>query len=173
MAALCVCEGLFLAQPLLRVKESCTAAAGFAHSAAHLSFGRLAGLGTSGWRGSLSAEGVKSSVQLVTAKRCSSGTGRPVFIDKVYLHAQTPGRRLRRLHKIATAIMTKRKRLGDDEQKCRSKRIRSETFSQLELSKLSDELVLKILTYLPIEDLAVAQRYVSSPPLTIGLTDTE
>jgi hypothetical protein len=133
----------------------------------------LAGLGTSGWRGSLSAEGVKSSVQLVTAKRCSSGTGRPVFIDKVYLHAQTPGRRLRRLHKIATAIMTKRKRLGDDEQKCRSKRIRSETFSQLELSKLSDELVLKILTYLPIEDLAVAQRYVSSPPLTIGLTDTE
>jgi hypothetical protein len=46
------------------VKESCTAAAGFANSAAHLSFGRLAGLGTSGWRGSLSAEGVKSGVQL-------------------------------------------------------------------------------------------------------------
>jgi hypothetical protein len=80
MAALCVCEGLFLAQPLLRVKESCTAAAGFANSAAHLSSGRLAGLGTRGWRGSLSAEGVKSS-RLTTAKRCSSGTGRPVFID--------------------------------------------------------------------------------------------
>jgi hypothetical protein len=53
-----------LAQPLLRVKESCTAAVGFANSAAHLNFGRLASLGTSGWKGSLSAEGVKSSVQL-------------------------------------------------------------------------------------------------------------
>jgi hypothetical protein len=30
----------------------------------NLGFGRLAGLGTSCWRGSLSAEGVKSSVQL-------------------------------------------------------------------------------------------------------------
>jgi hypothetical protein len=64
MAALCVCEGLCLAQPLLRVKESYTAAAGFTNSAAHLSFGRLVGLGTSGWRGALSAEGVKSGVQL-------------------------------------------------------------------------------------------------------------
>jgi hypothetical protein len=36
--------------------ESYTAAAGFANSAAHLSFGRLAGLGTSGWRGSLSVD---------------------------------------------------------------------------------------------------------------------
>jgi hypothetical protein len=36
--------------------ESYTAAAGFANSAAHLSFGRLAGLGTSGWRGFLSVE---------------------------------------------------------------------------------------------------------------------
>jgi hypothetical protein len=61
VAALCVCEGLFLAQPPLRVKESCTAAAGFANSAAHLSFGRLAGLGTSGWRGFLSAEGSKAA----------------------------------------------------------------------------------------------------------------
>jgi len=69
--------------------------------------------------------------------------------------------------------MTKRKRPGDDEQKCPSKRIRSESFPQLELSKLSDELVLKILTYLPIEDLAVAQRCVTSSPLTINLTDTE
>jgi len=33
-------------------------------AASEISFGRLAGLGTSGWRGSLSAEGVKSGVQL-------------------------------------------------------------------------------------------------------------
>ena len=78
MAALCVCEGLFLAQPLLRVKESCTAAAGFANSAAHLSSGRLAGLGTSGWRGALSAEGVKSSVQLPPKDAPLA----PRFIDK-------------------------------------------------------------------------------------------
>jgi hypothetical protein len=69
--------------------------------------------------------------------------------------------------------MTKRKRPGDDEQKCPSKRIRSESFSQLELSKLSDELILKILTYLSIEDLVVAQRFITSSPLTISLTDTE
>jgi hypothetical protein len=69
--------------------------------------------------------------------------------------------------------MTKRKRPGDDEQECPSKRIRRESFSQLELSKLSDELVLKILTYLPIEDLAVAQRYVNPSPLTVSLTDIE
>jgi hypothetical protein len=69
--------------------------------------------------------------------------------------------------------MTKRKRAGDDEQKRPPKRICSENFSQLELSKLSDELVLKILTYLPIEDLAVAQRCATSSPLTISLTDTK
>ena len=69
--------------------------------------------------------------------------------------------------------MTKRKRPGDDEQKCPSKRIRSESFSQLELSILSDELILKILTYLSIEDLVVAQRFITSCPLTISLTDTE
>jgi hypothetical protein len=59
--------------------------------------------------------------------------------------------------------MTKRKRPGDNEQQGPSKRIRSGSFSKLELSKLSDELVLKILTYLPVEDLAVAQRCVASP----------
>jgi hypothetical protein len=69
--------------------------------------------------------------------------------------------------------MTKRKRPEDGEQQCSSKRICSESFSQLELSKLSDELVLKILTYLPAEDLTVAQRCATSSPLTIGLTDTE
>jgi len=69
--------------------------------------------------------------------------------------------------------MAKRKRPGDDEQQCPSKRIRSESFSQLELSKLSDELVLKILTYLPIEDLAVAQRCVTASPLPINPADTE
>jgi hypothetical protein len=66
------------------------------------------------------------------------------------------------LQRIALANMTKRKRPGDDEQQPPSKRIRSETFCQLELSKLSDELVLKTLTYLPIEDLAVVQRCVIS-----------
>jgi hypothetical protein len=59
MADLCVCEGLFSAQPLLRV-YGCREEV-FANSAAHLSFGRLARLGTSGWRGSLSAEGSKAA----------------------------------------------------------------------------------------------------------------
>jgi hypothetical protein len=59
--------------------------------------------------------------------------------------------------------MTKRKRPGDNEQQGPSKRIRSGSFSKLELSKLSDELILKILTYLPVEDLAVAQRCVTFP----------
>jgi hypothetical protein len=58
--------------------------------------------------------------------------------------------------------MTKRKRPDNDGQQPPSKRIRCDAFCQLELSKLSDELVLKILTYLPIEDLAVAQRYAIS-----------
>jgi hypothetical protein len=77
------------------------------------------------------------------------------------------------MHRITTATMTKRKRPGDDEQQGPSKRIRSESFSKLELGKLSDELVLKILTYLPVEDLAVAQRCATSSPLSISLTDTE
>ena len=77
------------------------------------------------------------------------------------------------MHRIATATMTKRKRPGDDEQQGPLKRIRSGSFSKLELSKLSDELVLKILAYLPVEDLAVAQRCASPPPLTISLTNTE
>jgi hypothetical protein len=52
----------------------------FANSAAHLSFGRLAGLGTSGLeRLSLCRRGRKQ--RPTTAKRCSSGTGRPVFFD--------------------------------------------------------------------------------------------
>lgn len=58
--------------------------------------------------------------------------------------------------------MTKRKRADDVEPQPTSKRLRNEIFHQLELSRLSDELVLKILTYLPIEDLAVAQRYVAA-----------
>jgi hypothetical protein len=55
--------------------------------------------------------------------------------------------------------MTKRKRADDEEHQPPMKRARNEIFCQLDLSRLSDELVLKILTYLPIEDLAVAQRY--------------
>jgi hypothetical protein len=59
--------------------------------------------------------------------------------------------------------MTKRKRPDEDSQHAPSKRFRSDIPCQLELSKLSDELVLKILTYLPVEDLTVAQRCVTSP----------
>jgi len=47
-----------------------------------LTLGRLSGLGTSGWRGALSAEGVQKQ-HLTTAKRCSSGTGRPVFVISI------------------------------------------------------------------------------------------
>jgi hypothetical protein len=82
-------------------------------------------------------------------------------IDKVS-HKLLDGLAAGLLQRIALANMTKRKRPGDDEQQPPSKRIRSETFCQLELSKLSDELVLKTLTYLPIEDLAVVQRCVIS-----------
>lgn len=61
MAALFVYEGLVLAQTLADTEKG-------AHSAAHPGLakpsGRLSALGTSGWRGALSAEGVKSSVQL-------------------------------------------------------------------------------------------------------------
>jgi hypothetical protein len=54
MAALFVYEGLVLAQTLLILKKV---------PWSRQTFGRLSGLGTSGWRGALSAEGVKSSVQ--------------------------------------------------------------------------------------------------------------
>jgi hypothetical protein len=57
--------------------------------------------------------------------------------------------------------MMKRKRSDEDGRQQPSKKVRSDNFCQLELSKLSDELLLKILTHLPIEDLAVAQRYVT------------
>jgi hypothetical protein len=57
--------------------------------------------------------------------------------------------------------MMKRKRSDEDGRQQPSKKVRSDNFCQLELSKLSDELLLKILTYLPIEDLAFAQRYVT------------
>jgi hypothetical protein len=59
--------------------------------------------------------------------------------------------------------MMKRKRSDEDEQQPPSKKVRNDIVCQLKLSKLSDELVLKILTYLPVEDLAVAQRYVTLP----------
>ena len=69
--------------------------------------------------------------------------------------------------------MTKRKRHDEDGQQPPTKRICSDIFCQLELSELSDELVLKILTYLPIEDLAIAQRCVKNLPARKEITDTE
>src|SRR2546423_2742430 len=69
--------------------------------------------------------------------------------------------RRRQFQRFATTNMTKRKRVDDNGQRLQSKRVRSDLFCQLELSKLSDELVLKILTYLPVADLAVVQRFVN------------
>ena len=58
IAALFVYEGLVWVQTLLIVKKVTI----LPLTLVSLAFGRLSGLGTSGWRGALSAEGLKSSI---------------------------------------------------------------------------------------------------------------
>jgi hypothetical protein len=76
VAVLFVYEGLVWIQALLIVKKMPI----LPPALVSLTLGRLSGLRPSGWRGAFSAEGVQKQ-HLTTAKRCSSGTSRPVFID--------------------------------------------------------------------------------------------
>lgn len=56
--------------------------------------------------------------------------------------------------------MAKRKRPGEDDPQTPSKKHRNDANSKLELRRLSDELVLKILVLLPVSELATVQRCV-------------